>query len=127
MPGGLRVEGVLQQRVSTNRGSYIQGSNNKGFLQPRVLEAGVLTSRGLPNKDLATRGSYKGSYNQGTLQPGVLQPKILKTRSSYNQGFLTTRGLTTRGSCNHGFFTTEGSYNKGFLQQGVPTTRDLTT
>lgn len=30
MPRGLRVEGVLQQRVSTNRDSYIQGSNTQG-------------------------------------------------------------------------------------------------
>ena len=36
MPRALRVEGVLQQRVSTNRGSYIQA-----FLQPGVLQPGV--------------------------------------------------------------------------------------
>ena len=128
MPRGLRVEGVLQQRVSTNRDSYIQGSNTQGFLKTRVLQAWVLTSRGLKNKDLATRGFlHKESYNQGFLQPGVLQPKILKTRSSYNKGFLTTRG-----SYNQGFFTTEGpydqgSYNQGFLKLGVPSTRGLTT
>ena len=55
---------------------------NQGFVQPWVLQPGVLTTRGL-----STTGSYnQGSYNQGFLQPGILEPRGLKTRGSYNQG-----------------------------------------
>ena len=103
---GSEHQGFLQWGVLHPRGSY-----KKGFLQLRVLQQEVLTTR-----SLITRGSY----NQGSLQRGVLTNRSLKTRSSYKQA---TRGLTTKGSYldQPSFLTnrrlkTRGSYNKGSLQ-----------
>ena len=79
----------------------MQGSYNRGFLQPGVLQPGV---------------SYnQGSHIQGFLQPGVPTTKGLSTIVYYNQG-LTTRGSYSQRCCNQTFLQPR------VLQPGVPTT-----
>ena len=76
-----------------------RGSHNQGFLQPWVLQAGVLRTRRITTRGLRTTGSFnQGSFNTGFLQPGVLQPWVLltrvfttsciRTRPCYNQQFI---------------------------------------
>ena len=64
------------------------GLTSKGSFNQRVLQSGVLTTRG---------PAIRGSYNQGFLQLGVLHPGVLTTIASYKQ-HIVSKISTDQGS-----------------------------
>ena len=99
---GFLQPGALQPAVHATRGSYNQTSDDKGFLQPGsyhqgflqgrflqpvVLQLGVVTNRGLTISGSYDHGSYnKGSWNQSLLQAAFVTTRSLTTWGPYNQG-----------------------------------------
>ena len=104
---------LLTSRGPTTRVSYNQrfshtGVFRHGFLHPRVLHPGVLTSR-----YLTFRGDIRESYDQA-----FLRPRVLTTRGFYSRGFLHLIVVKTRGSNSQGFYN-QGPYNQQHRQESL--------